>query len=274
MLNKPKTDYFTCVLTIPEFNLAQTLNCGQSFRWHLQEDGCFLGAAGNHIARICQNGDQITILSTADDAFWKNYFDIDNDYSFMKRLFIKTPALVVPCEMAGGIRILKQDGWEAVASFILSQNNNIKRISGIIERLCETFGDPIGEGLYSFPPPQKLASCTVEDLAPLRSGFRARYLIDAAQKVCNGTVNIESLSTMPLEEARAMLMQIVGVGRKVADCSLLFGFYRLECFPVDVWIARALKELFPDGFPKELTPYAGIAQQMVFHYMRTRQSED
>lgn len=273
MQKKPQADYFTCVLTLSEFNLAQTLDCGQSFRWHLQEDGSFFGAAGKNIARMRQQGDQITILSTASDAFWRNYFDVDTDYASMKRLFVNTPALVAPCELAGGIRILKQDSWEAVASFILSQNNNIKRISGIIDRLCETFGEPIGEGLYSFPPPERLAGCTVEDLAPLRSGFRARYLIDAAQKVCNGTVRLELLFDMPLEEARAMLMQIVGVGRKVADCSLLFGFYRLECFPVDVWIARALKELFPEGFPEELTPYAGVAQQMVFHYMRTRPRE-
>lgn len=264
------TAYRTCVLKISQFNLDQTLNCGQSFRWQPDADGWFVGVAGAHYARMHQQGDQITIVSTADEAFWHNYFDTKTDYAGLISAFIKTPQLVAPCESAGGIRILKQDGWEALASFIISQNNNIKRISGIISRLCETFGEPIAEGIYAFPTPQRLALCSVEDLAPLRSGFRARYLIDAAQKVCDNTVDIQALYSLPLEEARAMLTQIVGVGRKVADCALLFGFYRLECFPVDVWIGRALKELFPDGFPQSLAEHAGIAQQMVFHYMRTR----
>lgn len=264
----------TCVLRIPEFDLDQTLNCGQSFRWKHEADGFFTGAAGSYPARIRQQGDSVTIISVVGEAFWRHYFDIETDYCALKRLFCNTQQLVAPCMCAGGIRILRQDGWEALASFIISQNNNIKRISGIIERLCENFGDPIGEGLYGFPPPKRLADCTVEDLAPLRCGFRARYLIDAAQKVCNGTVQLDALATLPLENARAMLMQIVGVGRKVADCALLFGFYRLECFPVDVWIGRALKELFADGFPEELSPYAGIAQQMLFHYMRTRPKQE
>lgn len=264
----------TCVLHIPEFDLAQTLCCGQSFRWQRVSDGAFIGVAGNHPARIRQHGDEINIVSDADEIFWQHYFDIETDYGALKRLFCRAEQLVIPCECAGGIRILRQDGWEALASFIISQNNNIKRISSIIERLCENFGDPVGDGLYAFPPPERLANCTVEDLAPLRCGFRARYLIDAAQKVYNGTVHLDVLTTLPLEEARAMLMQIVGVGRKVADCALLFGFYRLECFPVDVWIGRALKELFANGFPEELAPYAGIAQQMLFHYMRTRPKQE
>ena len=264
----------TSALIIPGFDLEQTLNCGQSFRWRRGGDGAFIGAAGRHPARMRQQGDTVTIVSTAGESFWRHYFDVETDYCALKNLFCDTEQLVAPCRFAGGIRILRQDGWEALASFIISQNNNIKRISGIIERLCEHFGDPIGEGLYAFPPPEKLAGCTVEDLAPLRCGFLARYLIDATQKVCDGTVQLGMLAELPLDEARAMLMQVVGVGRKVADCALLFGFYRLECFPVDVWIGRALKELFADGFPEELAPYAGIAQQMLFHYMRTRPKQE
>lgn len=264
------TKKIACTLQIPEFSLEQTLNCGQSFRWKRGGTDTFIGVAGKHAARIRQQGDEIFINSTADETFWRRYFDIETDYCALKQLFCNTEQLMEPCLRAGGIRILRQDGWEALASFIISQNNNIKRISGIIERLCENFGEPIGEGQYAFPAPEALAACTVEDLAPLRCGFRARYLIDAAQKVCNETVQLDVLSTLPLKQAREMLMQIVGVGRKVADCALLFGFYRLECFPVDVWIGRAMKELFSDGFPEALSPYAGIAQQMLFHYMRTR----
>lgn len=178
------------------------------------------------------------------------------------------PALEPACRFAGGIRVLRQDGWEALASFILSQNNNIKRITGIIERLCCQFGNPIGGGLCAFPPPERLAGLSPEDLAPLRSGFRARYLIDAARQVTGGTVDLAALSALPTAEARAELMKIVGVGKKVADCALLFGFGHGDCFPVDVWIGRALAELLPEGLPPSLAPCAGIAQQMIFHYMR------
>ena len=233
-------------LCLPGFSLAQTLCCGQAFRWREQEDGSFLGAAGAHRAVIRQRGEEILIESDASPAFWENYFD---------------------CR-TGGIRVLRQDGWEALASFIISQNNNIKRITGIIERLCCQFGEPIGGGLCAFPPPERLAGLSPEDLAPLRSGFRARYLIDAARQVTGGTVDLAALPALPTAEARAELMKIVGVGKKVADCALLFGFGHGDCFPVDVWIGRALAELLPEGLPPSLAPCAGIAQQMIFHYMR------
>ncbi len=257
--------------SLRNFDLEQTLDCGQCFRWKKAEDGSFVGAAQGNAARIYQNGDEIKIYSNADQSFWQDYFDTSADYEGMIASFSGIEQMKEPCRTAGRIRILKQDGWEAIASFILSQNNNIKRISGIIERLCENFGDEIELGLYSFPPPERIAACTVEDLAPLRCGFRARYLIDGAKKVCDKTVDLEALYTLPIPEARAMLKQIVGVGDKVADCALLFGFYRLECFPVDVWIRRAVAEFFPDGLPEEMLPYAGVAQQFIFHYMRTRE---
>lgn len=259
---------------LKNFSLEQTLDCGQCFRWRKTEDGSFLGAAEGNLARIYQNGDKITIYSAAEPSFWHNYFDTAADYEGMIASFSSVEQMKEPCRVAGKIRILRQDGWEAIASFILSQNNNIKRISGIIERLCETFGEEIGEGLYSFPPPEKIATCTIEDLAPLRCGFRARYLIDGAKKVCDKTVDLAALYTLPIDEARKMLKQIVGVGDKVADCALLFGFYRLECFPVDVWIRRAVAEFFPDGLPDEMLPYAGVAQQFIFHYMRTRENNE
>lgn len=258
------------MLRIAELNLAQTLNCGQSFRWRCEADGSFTGVAGHHSAHIRQQGDEIVITSAADEAFWRHYFDIETDYGALKRLFRQTDQLIEPCLYAGGIRILRQDGWEALDDTRNTLDMIVLADDKARERLCEGFGESIGEGVYAFPPPERLAGCTVEDLAPLRCGFRARYLIDAAQKVCSGVVQLDALATLPLPQARDMLTQIVGVGRKVADCALLFGFYRLECFPVDVWIGRALKELFADGFPEELTPHAGIAQQMLFHYMRTR----
>ena len=223
-------------LCLPGFSLAQTLCCGQAFRWREQEDGSFLGAAGAHRAVIRQRGEEILIESDASPAFWENYFDCRTDYEAIRRTVASIPALEPACRFAGGIRVLRQDGWEALASFIISQNNNIKRITGIIERLCCQFGEPIGGGLCAFPPPERLAGLSPEDLAPLRSGFRARYLIDAARQVTGGTVDLAALPALPTAEARAELMKIVGVGKKVADCALLFGFGHGDCFPVDVWI--------------------------------------
>ena len=167
---------------------------------------------------------------------------------------------------------MKQDAWETICSFIISQNNNIKRIKGIVKRLCDTFGEPIAEGFSTFPHYSTIAKLTVEDLAPLRSGFRAKYILDAAKKLDSGEVSIERIQNSDYATAKAELMRICGIGSKVADCALLYGFYRLEAFPEDVWIKRAMAKLYPDGLPENCKRYAGIAQQYIFHYART--SED
>ena len=145
---------------------------------------------------------------------------------------------------------------------------NIKRIKGIVKRLCESFGDKIGEDLYAFPTAEKLAALDVKDLEPLRAGFRNRYIIDGAQKVASGEVDLEKCRTLTYEDARDELMKIVGVGQKVADCTLLFGLHRVESFPLDVWMKRAMAVLFPTLTPQDFGPYAGIAQQYIFHYSR------
>ena len=260
-----------CRLDVKDyFNLEQTLNCGQAFRLILMPDGSFEGVVGKVFCNISCSDGSLVINSSADEEFWRVYFDLDTDYGEMQRLFSTVVNLDEACRYAGGIRVLRQDAWEALASFIISQNNNIKRITGIIERFCENFGDPIdGSSRFSFPDPERIAVLTVEDLAPLRCGFRARYLIDAAKKVTSRQVDLEEIRTLSIDEARERLKLITGVGNKVADCTLLFGFHRIECIPVDVWIARALAELFPQGLPREVLPVAGIAQQMLFHYMRT-----
>lgn len=164
---------------------------------------------------------------------------------------------------------MRQEPWEALCSFIISQNNNIKRIKGIVERLCQSFGEPIADGVYNFPSYEVLARLSETDLAPLRCGFRARYIIDASRKVSSGEVNLERLKTCPIDEARQELIKITGVGAKVAECALLYGCGRIEGFPMDVWMKRAMTALFPDGLPECALPYAGIAQQYIFHYVRS-----
>lgn len=257
---------------IRDLDLAQTLDCGQSFRWTELEDGSFRGTAFGKSVTVKLDGTDLYIYNTTKSDFeniWYDYFDFGLDYGEIRRDISKIhPVLCEAAKYAPGIRILRQEPYEALCTFIISQNNNIKRIKGIVQRLCEIFGDKIGENEFAFPTAEKMASLSVDDLAPLRAGFRNRYLIDAAQKVAGGEVDLERCKTIDYEEARRELMKITGVGVKVADCTLLFGMHRIEAFPVDVWMKRALEKLFPGMCGADFGEYAGIAQQYIFHYSR------
>ena len=173
-------------------------------------------------------------------------------------------------DFSDGIHILRQEPWEAVCSFIISANNNIPRIKGIISRLCENFGKQVADGLFTFPSAERIAALTLDDLAVIKSGFRAKYILDAAQKFSRNQIDVEALYTLSIDEARNALMTIKGIGPKVADCALLFGWGRVECFPVDVWIRRAMNHFFGEnGLPNEAVEYAGIVQQYLFYWART-----
>ncbi len=255
---------------LEDFSLQDTLECGQCFRFSKQEEDCYFGIASNHCLTISQRGDSILFHNISEQeflSFWMDYFDLTTDYAQIKTLFASDPILQEACEEAGGIRILRQDGFETLCSFILSANNNIPRIKGIVQRLCTCFGERL-ERDFAFPSAQRLALCSEEDLAPIRSGFRARYLLDAARKTVSGEFSPQELSVIDIAQARESLYQILGVGKKVAECVLLYGFHRLEAFPVDVWIHKVLSRYYPDGFPFANSPYAGIAQQYLFHYFR------
>ena len=195
-----------------------------------------------------------------------------DDYSHIKQLFSGDPTLAAAIELAGGLRIMRQPLFETVVSFIISQNNNIPRICGIVSRLCENYGERVPGG-YAFPTAERLASLTEQDLAPLRSGFRARYILDASRRFALGELDPALIASLPLEEAAHKLMTITGVGPKVAACSLLFGAHRLDAFPIDVWIKRAMAHYYPSGLPEQFLPYAGIAQQYIFVYARTQHIE-
>ncbi|MEE0857550.1 MAG: DNA-3-methyladenine glycosylase [Ruminococcus sp.] len=256
---------------VTDLDLAQTLDCGQSFRWTQQDDGSFSGVAFGRRVNVSLDGDRLFIRGASAEDFekyWRGYFDLDLDYgSIRKSVAALHPVLSEAARYAPGIRILRQEPWEALCTFIISQNNNIKRIKGIVDRLCESFGEDIGGG-FAFTSAEALARLSPDDLAPLRAGFRNRYIIDAAQKVASGEVDLEACRTLEYEQARRELMKITGVGVKVADCTLLFGLHRIEAFPVDVWMKRALKTLFPGMTPADFGEYAGIAQQYIFHYSR------
>ena len=256
---------------ISDLALRETLDCGQCFRWKENDDGSFSGLVRSKYARA-RLGNGSLILDGADEAdrdMWFDYFDLGLDYGEVRRQLSEIhPVMAEAARFAPGIRILRQEPFEALISFIISQNNNIKRISGIVDRLCEGFGEQIGEGLYSFPTAERLAALEPDDLAPIRAGFRHRYIIDAARRVSGGEIDLEALRELPYDEAKKELMKITGVGVKVADCALLYGLHRLDGFPLDVWMKRAMAVLFDGMEPSVFGEYAGIAQQYIFHYSR------
>lgn len=256
---------------IEEFDLPHTLDCGQAFRWKVDENGLWNGVAyGKQLTlEKLENGTVVLYNTNKEDYenIWKDYFDFDRNYSEIVEILSQNETLKKACEYSYGIRILNQEPFETLCSFIISQNNNIKRIKGIIERLCENFGEA-KEGYYTFPTAEKIAGLTLEDLQVLRSGFRAKYLLDAAKKVANNEINLSLLKDMPLNDARNELMKIKGVGPKVADCCLLFSHRHTEAFPKDVWIKRAMEILFQGELPECAVKYAGIAQQYIFFYAR------
>lgn len=256
---------------VENFVLSETLDCGQAFRWRETEDGLWEGVAFGKYLKLGASDGKIVFYGTTKkdfDDLWADYFDFSRNYGEIITAISENEVLKTASSFACGIRILRQDPWEALCSFIISQNNNIPRIKGIVERLCDNFGERINESFCSFPSAEKVASLTIDDLAVLRSGFRAKYILDAARKVASGEVDLEALKTLNTDDARAELMKIYGVGEKVADCTLLFGLSHANAFPKDVWIKRAMAKLFDGQLPDCALPYAGIAQQYIFHYAR------
>ena len=256
---------------IENFDLPHTLDCGQAFRWEEKNNGIWCGVALNKYLEIEKSSDGTIILHNTTEAdfcdIWCDYFDFNRDYNEIITAISGNEILKKASSFGLGIRVLNQEPWETLCSFIISQNNNIKRIKGIISRLCENFGEE-KNGYYTFPTAEKIANLTLDDLAVLRSGFRAKYILDAAIKVSNGEIDLYNLKNLSTDEARNELMKIKGVGPKVADCALLFSHKHIDAFPKDVWIKRAMEVLFGGELPKEAIPYAGIVQQYIFFYAR------
>ncbi len=255
---------------VSNFEPDQVFDCGQAFRWVKAVDGSWTGIVGRKKLRVSKQGNDIILFNTTFKEFndiWKRYFDIDRDYGSIIQTISSDPTLKAAAEFGGGIRILVQDPWETICSFIISQNNNIPRIKGIIDKLCTNFGECIDD-YYTFPSAEKVSKLTLEELSVIKSGFRAKYILDAAQKIASNQIDLSKLYDCDIAEAREELMKIKGVGPKVCDCALLFAFARIEAFPIDVWIKRALNEMFGGELPEVANGYAGIVQQYIFHYAR------
>ena len=277
------------ICEISDFDLAKIFECGQCFRWKPEEDNelsldanhmdCkdsvrYIGVANGCATRVRKSRDNVYISCSIDDFenIWRSYFDLDRDYEEIRERLCIDDFMRNATDYGAGIRLLRQEKWEALCSFIISQNNNIPRIKSIIATLCREFGEAIdfeNKQYFTFPSAERLAGIKAEYLAPLRCGYRAEYIVSAANIITNGSINLEALAACSPDIVRSELKKLRGVGDKVADCVMLFGLHMLDAFPLDVWMKRAVVKHYGTDFnPNIFSPYAGIAQQYIFHYSR------
>ncbi len=268
------------------FSISQTLECGQCFRFEKIDEENYVVIAFGRILNIYQSGEEIVFADTSEEDFnniWKGYFDLDRNYMGIKlKISENDEILRKAIAYAPGIRILNQERFECLISFIISQNNRIPMIKKVIANISERFGKHIGNfngvDYYSFPSPEELSLADEADLMECKTGFRAKYIIDAVEKVLTGSINLDD-NSMDTDTLRKILMEIKGVGPKVADCTMMFSFGRCETFPTDVWVKRIMSELYFNGNEvgiKEIHKkadecfgeYAGYAQQYLFNYAR------
>ncbi len=281
------------VLTVEgvrDFNLDHIFDCGQCFRWEKNEDGSYTGIAYGRIARIDYDADRgILRIHGADEAdfesVWKSYLDLERDYGIIKKeLAMRDEVIRTAIDYGSGIRILNQEKWETLVSFIISQNNNIPRIKKCIDALAEVMGERVGEYngkvYYSLPSPEVLAAASIEDLAECRLGYRAKYLIETAKQVAgSGIESLEKLAGDEFTSAQTLeeLRKYCGVGPKVASCIALFAMGKADSFPIDVWVKKVMNLLYGIDendmkamakFAQEtFGEYGGIAQQYLFYYI-------
>ncbi len=275
---------------LSDFDVRKTFDCGQCFRFEpvasSRHECEFAGVAHGKLISAAQDGNTLYIYNTNEDEFervFRRYFGLDTDYGAIADDILSrsdNPALESAVSVGRGIRILRQEPWETVCSFIISQNNNIPRIKKIISALSARLGERIycpgmedhggcGE-LFTFPSAGAIVAAGVGVLSDLKTGFRARYIMDAAERAADGRLDFKFLTESDDTAACAEHLKTVkGIGDKVAACALLFGFGKFDAFPVDVWIKRVIARYFDKCFDKScLGPYAGIAQQYLFYYER------
>ena len=261
------------------FNIKQIADSGQCFRMNPISENKYSLIAFDRYIELEQVEEHIIDISCNEEDFeliWKDYFDLDYDYDRIvddltssSDEFLKAAA-----SYGSGIRILRQDPYEMLISFIISQNKNIPSIKTCIEKICETYGKRLEDGgrdraYYTFPTPEILAKANREDLRALKLGYRDEYIIGASRAVIIGDLDLDSLKIYSPEEAVIALKKIKGIGDKVANCISLFGLHHIEAFPIDVWMKRVLSEYYQDKFdPMKYRGYAGIVQQYMFYYIR------
>lgn len=283
---------------VKDFNIKQILECGQCFRWEKITDTDYIIVAYRRVIEVLQEGSRVTILNTNMkdfDEIWKEYFDLEVNYGEIKEELSKDELLRKSVEFGYGIRILNQDAFEMLISFIISARNSIPSIMKTIKKISERWGDKIeykGNIYYAFPTPEQLKDATLEEIKDTGASFRSKYIVDTIGKVNSakeaknaGTLNeeleqfdLEYIKSLPVDECHKALQNFMGVGAKVADCIMLFSMSKHSAFPVDVWIKRAMIHFYlaPDVSLNKIRVFgrekfgelAGLAQQYLFYYAR------
>jgi N-glycosylase/DNA lyase len=294
----------TTFKNITDFNAEDIFECGQCFRWRRQPNGSYSGVVEGSFANVSfiprENepgvgdvriwGNLLASDQTKREQYWRDYFDLDRDYTKIKRILTTEDAVMRRAvRVGGGIRILNQNKWETLISFIMSQNNNIPRIQSCIEALCRERGRRVGalkgEPLYAFPTIDRLSTLGARDLDACRLGYRAKYIAETARRVAlEGGVTLNNSENVPTAELEEYLLSLPGVGPKVANCVMLFSMKKTEVFPIDVWMRKVMAGVYGmnernlsgmrDYARRNFGEYGGIAQQYLFNYVRKLQRDD
>lgn len=271
------------VKDVRNFELAHVFECGQCFRWNKTKSGSYIGVALNKVIEVEKNQNDLVIYNTNQKEFmdfWAEYFDLYRDYGEIKEILSKDELLKKAVEYGHGIRLLKQDPFELIVSFIISANNRIPMIKKAIDKICTKWGDEIifkDKVYYSFPSVEKLSNATLEEIEECGVGFRAKYIKDTVERIKNG-VNLIDIVNLDDDNCHKELQNFSGIGPKVADCIMLFSMKKYSAFPVDVWVKRAMQHFYlaPDVSLKKIRDFgrdkfgvlSGFAQQYFFYYAR------
>ena len=293
-LTKQNALEYVKIKNVENFDINKIFDCGQCFRFDEVENSKheyeFSGVAFGKFISFAQDGQDLYIYNSNEEeyrAVWRHYLALDIDYEEIENDILSRSdniSLRYALNFGRGIRILSQEPWEAICSFIISQNNNIPRIKKIIESLSKKCGLPVNlpqgheahlsgsSSLCSFPTPKAILELGIDGLFALKTGFRAKYIYDAAEKAVSGELNYDNITALNTTDAINALCNVKGIGPKVASCALLFGFEKYDAFPIDVWIKKVISKYFstdPVNFDSSsLGEYAGIAQQYLFYYER------
>jgi N-glycosylase/DNA lyase len=270
-------------LAVGNFNLAASMDCGQIFGWH-KEAATYVGIIGSAAVSLRQSGDRVHFISDREISPERiaSFLGLDEDIDAIRTQIAKDRVIRRIVESVSGLRILKQDAWPCLCSYILSANNRVNRIDLLVKQIALRFGEPhtvAGRTVYSLPEPGDLAACSESGVRSCGTGFRAPYLVEAARMVARGEVDLEAVRLMSEPEGREMLKRLPGVGDKIADCVQLFAFSKYTAFPVDVWIKRVIEQVYFHSCtvgPEEIRRfgqayfgrYAGYAQEYIYYYAR------
>ena len=273
---------------VENFNIKQIVECGQCFRWEKAGELDYIGVAFGRVIEVVQEGDRVVIYNTNEEDFkniWFNYFDLDRDYSKVKEELAHDEILSKSVEFGYGIRILNQEYFEILISFIISARNSIPSIMKTIKKISEKWGEPIeykGNVYYTFPMAERLKGVTLEEIQETGASFRSKYILDTIQNVNNSNENkeydLDYIASLDADECHTALQKFKGVGAKVADCIMLFSMGKTSAFPVDVWVKRAMMYFYnaEEGSLNKIRIFArnkfgnvaGFAQQYLFYYAR------